>query len=53
MIRFVLKLIGTSFLVLWWMLSGLLNKIVGTFMLFLRIKRIFLGQKENSKKGDS
>ena len=53
MIRFALKLIGASFLVLWWLISGFFKKIIEVFMLLLRIKKIFLTQKENSKGGDS
>ena len=53
MIRFALKLIGASFLVLWWLISGFFKKIIEVFRLLLRIKKIFVGQKENSKGGDS
>jgi len=53
MIRFALKLIGASFLVLWWLISGFFKKILGVFVLIMRIKKIFVGQKENSKGGDS
>ena len=53
MIRFALKLIGVSFLVLWWLISGFFKKIIEVFMLLLRIKKIFLGQNEKSKEGDS
>ena len=51
MIRFALKLIGASFLVLWWLMSGFFKKITEVFVLFVKIKRIFVGQKENSKGG--
>ena len=53
MIRFALKLIGASFLVLWWVISGFFKKIVEVYMLLLRVKKIFVGPKENSKGGDS
>jgi len=53
MIRFALKLIGVSFLVLLWLIYGFFKKIIEVFMLLLRIKKIFVGQKENSKGGDS
>ena len=53
MVRFVLKLIGASFLVLWWLISGFFKKILDVLKLFARIKKIFMGQKENSKGGDS
>ena len=53
MVRFVLKLIGASFLVLWWLISGFFKKIVDVFQLVGRIKKIFMIQKDNSKGGDS
>ena len=52
MVRFVLKLIGASFLVLWWLISGFLKKIVDVFQLIARIKKIFVSRKENSKGED-
>ena len=52
MIRFALKLIGASFLVLWWLVSGFFKKILEVFSLIIRIKKIFVGQKEDSKGGD-
>ena len=52
MIRFVLKLIGASFLVLWWLVSGFFKKILEVLSLIIRIKKIFGGQKEESKGGD-
>ena len=53
MIRFALKLIGASFLVLWWLVSGFFKKILEVLCLIIRIKKIFVGQKEDSKGGDS
>ena len=53
MIRFALKLIGASFLVLWWLISGFFRKTLEVFVLIVRIKKIFVSQKENSKGGDS
>ena len=53
MVRFVLKLIGASFLVLWWLVSGFFKKIMDVLKLIARIKKIFISQKENSKGGDS
>ncbi len=53
MFRFVLKLLGASFLVLWWLISGFFKKILDVFKLVARIKRIFVNQKENSKGGDT
>ena len=53
MVRFVLKLIGASFLVLWWLVSGFFKKILDVLNLAARIKKIFISQKENSKGGDS
>ena len=52
MIRFALKLIGASFLVLWWLVSGFFKKILEVISLIIRIKKIFVGQKEDSKGGD-
>ena len=52
MIRFALKLIGASFLVLWWLVSGFFKKILEVLSLIIRIKKIFAGQKEDSKGGD-
>ena len=52
MIRFALKLIGASFLVLWWLISGFFKRMIEVFMLLVKIKKIFVGQKEDSKGGD-
>ena len=52
MIRFALKLIGASFLVLWWLVSGFFKKILEVLSLIIRIKKIFVSQKEDSKGGD-
>ena len=52
MIRFALKLIGASFLVLWWLVSGFFKKILEVLSLIIRIKKIFVGRKEDSKGGD-
>ena len=53
MVRFALKLIGASFLVLWWLISGFFKKILDVLKLIARIKRIFVTKKENSKGDDS
>ena len=53
MFRFALKLVGASFLVLWWLISGFFKKILDVLKLIVRIKKIFLSDKENSKGGDS
>ena len=53
MFRFALKLIGASFLVLWWLVSGFFKKILDVLNLAARIKKIFVGQKESSKGGDT
>ena len=53
MFRFVLKLLGASFLVLWWLISGFFKKILDVLKLIARIKKIFVNQKENSKEGDT
>ena len=52
MVRFALKLIGASFLVLWWLVSGFFKKILEILTLIIRIKKIFAGQKEDSRGGD-
>ena len=51
MVRFALKLVGASFLVLWWLISGFFKKILDVFKLVARIKKIFVSQKEKSKGG--
>ena len=53
MVRFVLKLIGASFLVLWWLISGFFKKVLDVLKLIARIKKIFVSEKENSKGEDS
>ena len=53
MVRFVLKLLGASFLVLWWLISGFFKKIMDVLKLAAKIKKIFVGQKESSKGGDT
>ena len=53
MVRFALKLIGASFLVLWWIISGFFKKILDIFRLLARIKKIFVDKNENRKGGDS
>ena len=53
MFRFALKLIGASFLVLWWLISGFFKKILDVLKLAAMIKKIFIIQKEKAKRGDS
>ena len=53
MFRFALKLIGASFLVLWWLISGFFKKILDVLKLITRIKKIFVSEKEKSKGEDS
>ena len=52
MIRFALKLIGASFLVIWWLISGFFKKILEVLTLIMRIKKILVDQKEDSRRGD-
>ena len=52
MIRFALKLIGASFLVIWWLISGFFKKILEVLTLIMRIKKLFAGQKEGSRGRD-
>ena len=51
--RFVLKIVGASFLVLWWLISGFFKKILDVIKLTARIKNMFVDRKENSKGRDS
>ena len=53
MVRFALKLVGASFLVLWWLISGFFKKILDVLKLAARIKKIFVSEEEKSKGGDS
>lgn len=53
MIRFFLKLIGASFLVLWWILSGFFKKTIDTFSLIIKIKNIFVNAKKNPRGKDN
>ena len=53
MVRFVLKLIGASFLVLWWLISGFFKKILDVLKLAVMIKKMFVSQKEKPRGGDS
>ena len=53
MIRFLLKLIGASVLVLWWVVDCFFKKILSVVKLFARIKKIFVGKKENPKGEES
>ena len=53
MFRFALKLIGASFLVLWWLISGFFKKILDVLKLAAMIKKMFVRQKEKSKGRDS
>ena len=53
MIKFLLKLIGTAVIILWWIMAGLFKKILDTFKLLVRIKKIFVGKNENRKEGES
>tara|TARA_S200000501_G_C20643140_1_gene664099 strand:- start:434 stop:595 length:162 start_codon:yes stop_codon:yes gene_type:complete len=53
MIRFLLKFLGASVLVLWWVISGFLKKILDVLRLIGRLKKIFVDEKGNSKGGKS
>ncbi len=52
MVRFALKLIGASVLVLWWLISGFFKKILDVLKLVVRIKKIFVTEKKDPKGGD-
>ena len=47
--RFVLKIVGASFLVLWWLISGFFKKVLEVLTLITSIKKLFAGQKEGSR----
>ena len=53
MVRFALKLVGASFLVLWWLISGFFKKLMDFLKLVTAIKKIFVSEKENTIGGDS
>ena len=53
MTRFLLKLIGASILVLWWVIAGIFTKILGVVKLFARIKKILVDKNKNSKGEES
>ena len=54
MMKFLLKLVGTAVIVLWWIVAGFFKKILDIFRLLARIKKIFADKKnENRKGGDS
>ena len=53
MTRFLLKLIGASVLVLWWVIAEFFTKILSVIKLFTKIKKIFVDKKENPKGGGS
>ncbi len=52
MMRFALKIIGASFLVIWWLISGFFRKTLEVLTLIIRIKKLFAGQKEDSRGRD-
>ena len=52
MVRFLLKLIGASVLVIWWVITGFFKKTLDTFKLFARVSKIFADKKENQKGGE-
>tara|TARA_A100001011_G_scaffold119775_1_gene126307 strand:- start:212 stop:373 length:162 start_codon:yes stop_codon:yes gene_type:complete len=53
MIKFLLKLIGTAVIVIWWIVAGFFKKTLDTFKLFARIKKIFVDKNESHKRGES
>ena len=50
MVRFALKLIGASFLVLWWLISGFFKKILDALKLAAMIKKMFFSWLEGLRK---
>ena len=53
MIKFLLKLVGAAFIILWWIVAGFFKKMLDIFKLLARIKKIFVDRNENRKGGDS
>ena len=53
MIKFLLKLIGTAVIVIWWIVAGFFKKTLDTFKLFARIKKIFVDKNESHQRGES
>ena len=53
MIKFLLKLIGTAVIVIWWIVAGFFKKILDTFRLLARIKKIFVDKNEHRGGGDT
>ena len=53
MIKFLLKLVGAAFIVLWWIMAGFFKKILDIFKLVARIKKIFVDKKENREGEDN
>ena len=53
MIKFLLKLVGATVIVFWWVVAGFLKKILDIFKLLTRIKKIFVGKNENREGGDN
>ena len=53
MIKFLLKLVGAAFIVLWWIVAGFFKKILDIFKLVARIKKIFVDKKENREGEDN
>ena len=53
MVKFLLKLVGAAVIVLWWIVAGFFKKLLDTFKLLSRIKKIFADKNENREGGDS
>jgi len=53
MIKFLLKVIGAAVIVVWWIVSSFFKKILDTFKLLARIKKIFVDKNENREGGES
>ena len=53
MIKFLLKLVGTAVIVLWWIVAGFFKKYWISSGYLQELKKIFADKNENRKGGDS
>ena len=53
MMKFLLRLVGTAVIILWWIVAGFFRKILDIFKLLARIKRIFVDKNGNRKGEES
>ena len=53
MTKYLLKLIGTAVIVIWWIVAGFFKKILDILKLLARIKKILVDKNKNSKGEES